>query len=153
MGGLQPFLESFDSKRVLHLGLIAPPELEEILRQPLGRDFVSELLNHLPTNNEIDDKSKADLLAKLIVCVQASWTAAQIVARLERGIDLSLLEVATSSYILLALLAYTFWFRKPYNVTLGIPFVIDEWSYSSLLKENEYFILVYRSLTLSGMGC
>ena len=134
-GGLQPMLKYFGSKRVLNLGLIAPSAFKEILRDPLGRDFVSELLNHLPTDNEIDDRSKADLLAKIIVCVQASWTAAQIVARLGRGINLSLLEVTTSSYIFLALLAYTFWFRKPYNVTLGGLFAIDERSYSRLVEK------------------
>ena len=53
-----------------------------------------------------------------------------ITGRLVYGLDVSLLEVTTAAYIALTLLAYLFWFKKPYNVAtyqiVELPFCSDK---------------------------
>ena len=64
----------------------------------------------------INDKSKADGLAKALVILQASWFVLQCVARVAGGLTLSLLELNTWSHAVCALLAYALWWHKPLNV-------------------------------------
>jgi uncharacterized membrane protein len=54
-------------------------------------EFLQILLMHLPDDEDIDDRSKADVIAKLLACGQASWFAAQILGRLNLHLDISLL--------------------------------------------------------------
>ncbi|KAI9697786.1 MAG: hypothetical protein M1836_004462 [Candelina mexicana] len=71
----------------------------------------------------IRDKSKADIFAKSLVCVQVLWVVAEVIARKAAGYPITLLELHTLVNILCALLLYSFWFSKP----LGIedPTVVD----------------------------
>jgi hypothetical protein len=97
--------------------------------------FLKVLLKYLPDDEDIDDRSKADVIAKFLACGQAFWFAAQILGRLVLHLDISLLEVATSAYVVLALVAYWAWLRKPYNIQksrhIPLPFHIDGDIYSS----------------------
>ena len=76
--------------------------------------------NLLPSDIEINALSKANLVSKLITSLQATWVVAQIVTRLSMSLDVSLLEVLTSGFVSMALIAYCFWFSKPYNVGRAI---------------------------------
>ena len=75
------------------------------------------------TEEGIWDKSKANGLAKTIVCVQAAWFCTQCVARLGQGMPISLLELNTFAHAICALLVYVLWWNKPLDV--HEPTVID----------------------------
>lgn len=77
--------------------------------------FVSE--------EEIWDKSKANGLAKSIVCIQAAWFCAQCIARIAQGMPVSLLELNTFAHAVCALLVYILWWSKPLDVQE--PTVVD----------------------------
>ncbi|KAF4635735.1 hypothetical protein G7Y89_g2353 [Cudoniella acicularis] len=65
---------------------------------------------------DIQDKSKADILAKGLVCVQVLWTVGQVVERKLASYPLTMLEVHTIVHVVCALLMYGLWFQKPLNV-------------------------------------
>jgi hypothetical protein len=65
---------------------------------------------------EIDDRSKANHLAKTIICVQAIWFIAQCASRMAQGLAISLLELSTFAHTLCRLLIYNFWWHKPLDI-------------------------------------
>uniref|UniRef100_L7J1S9 Wax synthase domain-containing protein n=1 Tax=Pyricularia oryzae (strain P131) TaxID=1143193 RepID=L7J1S9_PYRO1 len=69
-------------------------------------------LPHVP-REEIDDKSKANSLAKTTVLLQATWMLIQAVGRLIAGLPVTLLEVNTVAHVLCALSMYILWWHKP----------------------------------------
>lgn len=80
--------------------------------------FLSELPESIPaiTEEEIMDKSKANGLAKALVCLQAGWFCVQCVNRIFQGLSISLLELSTLGHSLCALLMYLLWWDKPLNI-------------------------------------
>jgi hypothetical protein len=70
----------------------------------------------IPTIAEILDKSKADTLAKLMVCCQLLFLVPQCVARARQHMPISTPEVATIGYAAVSLMAYVYWWKKPYCV-------------------------------------
>jgi hypothetical protein len=56
------------------------------------------------SKSHILDKSKANGIAKLLVCIQASWFCAQCISRLAHQLPISLLEVHYSFEFLVPLL-------------------------------------------------
>lgn len=68
------------------------------------------------TEESIRDKSKADTLAKGLVCVQVLWVVGQTIERKAAGYPLTLLEVHTIVHIVCALILYALWIRKPQDV-------------------------------------
>lgn len=75
-------------------------------------------LDKLPnlSSAEISDKSKADGLAKTLVCLQATWMLAQSVGRLAAGLPVTLLEVNTIGHCVCSLIIYLIWWNKPLQV-------------------------------------
>jgi len=75
-------------------------------------------LGHLPKIDEfqIQDKSKADWMAKSIVCVQAGWMVAQVIGRLIEDLPISLLEINTCGHVACAMVLYLLWWSKPFDV-------------------------------------
>jgi hypothetical protein len=75
-------------------------------------------LGRLPPihENQILDKSKADGLAKTIVCFQAFWMIVQTIARLITHLPITLLEINTIGHVLCALVLYLLWWSKPLEV-------------------------------------
>ena len=73
---------------------------------------------HLPDISKefIADKSKADSLAKLLVCVQAVWCLLQFIGRLASHLPVTLLEVNTLGHAICALASYMSWWYKPLDV-------------------------------------
>ena len=69
------------------------------------------------TQEDVKDKSKADTIAKALVCVQTIWFLIQGFARVVTGLPLTLLEVHTMTHIACALVMYMIWFKKPYTVS------------------------------------
>ncbi len=66
--------------------------------------------------DDIQDKSKADILAKGLVCVQVLWVAGQAIERKVAGYPITLIEVHTLVHVVCAIIMYTLWIRKPLNV-------------------------------------
>ena len=64
----------------------------------------------------IADKSKANLLAKSLVCLQVLWVAGQTIERKIAGYPISILEIHTLVHVFCALIMYTLWIQKPYGV-------------------------------------
>ncbi|KAF2476135.1 uncharacterized protein BDR25DRAFT_212634 [Lindgomyces ingoldianus] len=75
-------------------------------------------LGRLPwiSESQVRDKSKADGLAKSIVCLQAGWMLLQIIARLIQQLPVTLLEINTIGHVLCALVLYLLWWSKPLEV-------------------------------------
>ena len=72
------------------------------------------LLSPIP-QDVMDDKTKADPITKVLVCIQAGWFIVQCISRVSQGLPLSLLEIHVLAHVVIALLMYIFWFAKPYN--------------------------------------
>jgi hypothetical protein len=84
--------------------------LKELLdRRP---DLISDL-----SKGEIQDKSKANGFAKLLVCLQAIWFCTQVIVRIATGLTISILELNTFAHALCTLLLYCFWWDKPLDVS------------------------------------
>ncbi|KAK8209677.1 hypothetical protein IWZ01DRAFT_542466 [Phyllosticta capitalensis] len=75
-------------------------------------------------DREVEDKSKADSLGKLLVCIQAGWFLLQVIARLAQRLPLTLLEVHVSSQVICAFGMYLCWLKKPYNVE--VPHIVED---------------------------
>jgi len=73
-----------------------------------------------PSNDMINERSKADGVAKTIAICQTSWFAITIIFRLSKRMPLSLLEVLTVSYIFCALIMFICWFEKPRDIQFRI---------------------------------
>lgn len=61
--------------------------------------------------SEITDKSKADFLAKVLVCLQVTWMLVECVARKVAGFPLTILEVHTFVHVFCALVMYSLWIK------------------------------------------
>ena len=62
--------------------------------------------------SDIEDKSKADGLAKGVVILQASWMVVQSISRVAYGLPVSLLEVNTIGHVISAMVIYGFWCKS-----------------------------------------
>ena len=78
------------------------------------------------SQEEIDDKNKADHLAKTVVCFQATWFLIQTIARLRAKLAVSLLEVMTIAHVACALFVYLLWWKKPAMVQQPI-YLVGNW--------------------------
>ena len=63
------------------------------------------------SSEEIMDKSKANVLGKILICIQVIWFAIQVIARLVAGYPLALIEVHTVVHVLCALVMYILWWE------------------------------------------
>lgn len=59
---------------------------------------------------QIEDKSKASVLQKVLIICQVLWMVIQSVSRKIYGLPLTLLEIHTMVHVFCALLMYAFWF-------------------------------------------
>lgn len=84
------------------------------------RATLANQLDHLL--DEINDKSKADPMVKVLACLQVVWFLVTILARRfgTPRLPLTQLEIATCGYIICALGTWSFWWTKPYNVQCPI---------------------------------
>ena len=63
------------------------------------------------TSDEIMDKSKANRIGKLLICVQVIGFAVQCIARAIAGYPSALLELHTAVHVVCALVMYSFWWQ------------------------------------------
>ena len=62
---------------------------------------------------DIDDRSVADGLAKLLACAQSTWFLFSTCARLQQHLALTTLEVELLPYVVVTWMIYLFWWNKP----------------------------------------
>jgi hypothetical protein len=91
---------------------------EEIAEHPLDFDDLSiRALAYLsPSETELKDKGKADVLAKLLALIQTLWFVAQCIARGVKHLPLTEIEVVTLAYTTVNVFIYYFWWDKPKDV-------------------------------------
>lgn len=86
---------------------------------PLHQDMVETLVKagslDLPSEVEIQNRSKGDGLSKLIVLGQTLWFVMQCIARAIQGLPVTELEIVTLAYTTVTLGMYIFWWHKPLN--------------------------------------
>lgn len=128
-GGLAVETKSFHKEQYM---TITPAGAVELGR--LG------LLTPVP-EDVIDDKTKADLITKLLVFMQAGWFIIQCTARVAKHLPLSLLEIHVLTHVFVALLMYLFWFAKPYDalspVVVTEPWVVEAVALFMLAQRDE----------------
>lgn len=65
---------------------------------------------------EIEGASNADSFLKTLTCIQAAWLIIQTIVRAAEHRPVSPLEVTTCGYVVCTLIAYYFWWDKPYGM-------------------------------------
>lgn len=100
------------------------PNTDRLTLTATGYDLLARL-NLAPhiAPEDIDDKNKTDVMAKMIVIIQAGWMLVQTVGRKAAGLPLTLLEVHTVAHVVCALALYGIWWDKPRQV--GAPTKVD----------------------------
>lgn len=67
-------------------------------------------------NDEIADRSKADSLGKLLVCVQALWMVINCIAPKASGLPTTLVELNVVVHVVVTVIVYGLWWHKPLAV-------------------------------------
>jgi hypothetical protein len=68
------------------------------------------------TREEIDDRSKANILSKVLVVCQTGWFVTQCIARVAQRLPVTELEVVTLAFAVINLGIYWLWWHKPLDV-------------------------------------
>ncbi|TFK60376.1 hypothetical protein BDN72DRAFT_850554, partial [Pluteus cervinus] len=117
-----------DNKCVLH-----PSTLIDLIKA--GRIDLDQLKL---TKDDIDDKSKGDVLSKAVVAFQTTWFVFECIARLQQKLPLLELEVVTLAFAVLNVITYALWWYKPLNVLRPIYLHIRETPENWSLGQIEY---------------
>lgn len=67
-------------------------------------------------HKSIADRSKADSLAKFLVCVQAFWMVLNVIARKASGLPNTLIELNVVVHVAVTVVVYAIWWDKPLAV-------------------------------------
>ncbi|KAG2030719.1 hypothetical protein BDR03DRAFT_905781 [Suillus americanus] len=80
--------------------------------------FVREGSVDMPVITEVDieDRSKDDVLSKLVAILQLVWFIIQLIARYAQHLPVTLPEIDTLGIAALTCIAYGLWWKKPKNV-------------------------------------
>lgn len=74
------------------------------------------------TRDEIMDKGKSDSFSRVVAIAQTFWLGVQVIVRASRHLEISQLEVGTTSFVSSALLIYGLNWHKPKSV--GVPLTV-----------------------------
>lgn len=72
------------------------------------------------SKQDVQDRSKADSLAKVVSLVQSTWVVINVVARAAYHLPITLLEIATMAFILCTYSSYLLWWNKPKDMNAPI---------------------------------
>ncbi|KAG6853942.1 hypothetical protein C0991_012266 [Blastosporella zonata] len=73
------------------------------------------------SEEEIDDRSKGDWVAKTLAVLQTTYFLVQCITRVVRKLPISELEIVTFAYTILNIYVYAMWWKKPQNVDCPFP--------------------------------
>lgn len=112
MTHLDPLLKGSGQEHITKSEAIPvhPLEWEDVISMVEGKQIM------LPTENEIQDKSKSDWLAKTLVVLQTSWFVMQCIARRVEHLPTTELEIITLAYAVMNFAIFVAWWDKPHNV-------------------------------------
>jgi hypothetical protein len=98
-------------------------EPRAVLRPEELQRFVNEGSVDMPVipEEDLQDRSKGDVLSKCIVVLQLGWFIAQLVARSVQKLPVTLLEIDTLAVTVLTCIAYGWWWKKPLDVGRPYP--------------------------------
>ncbi|KAI1117030.1 hypothetical protein F5Y14DRAFT_404580 [Nemania sp. NC0429] len=115
-------------------------DLKYITITPAGLIFLAKHGHFIKLpEKDIQDKSKADVIAKGLVCVQVAWLIIQSVGRAANSLPIALLEIHVLAHVAYALMLYGIWFKKPLDVQE--PTIVD-----SSMFGNELALMLVLSL-------
>ncbi|KAI9449507.1 hypothetical protein F5148DRAFT_987538 [Russula earlei] len=69
---------------------------------------------------EIEDRSKGDIISKTLVILQTGWFVMQCIARGVQSLPITELELVTVAFATLNFAMYLLWWDKPLNVQRGV---------------------------------
>ena len=98
-------------------GVLTPDKFRTLLRK--GKIAFPSI-----TEEEIDDRSKADGLAKGILVLQTTWFIAQCISRTAQGLSITEIELITLAIAALNGLLYFLWWNKPLDVNCCVPVLL-----------------------------
>jgi hypothetical protein len=101
----------------LEMQRLTPLRFDNLLK-PEWMELIGKL-----SQDEVEARSKQDILAKVIVCSQAVWLLVQCIARKKEGLPISPLELHTALYVVNLMFMYAAWLQKP--VDLGRPILMN----------------------------
>jgi hypothetical protein len=106
------------------------------------RKFIEEESVDMPfiTKEDIEDRSRADVLSKGIALLQLVWFILQLIARLVQRLPITLLEIDTLAVVILTCVAYGLWWKKPKDV--GHPYPVHWKSTSTKPLPKLYYAYV-----------
>ena len=98
--------------------------------------LLKEKLIKLPviSNEELDDRSDADWIAKTLACAQSAWFLVNSIARLANNLPLTTLELEVVPFIATTWWTYYFWWNKPVNILMPTLVPVNSLS-SSILRQ------------------
>lgn len=68
------------------------------------------------SREQLEDKSKSDMLGKMLTCWQAGYFCVQCIFRLSKALSITLLELNVFAHAICALLLFLIWWDKPRDV-------------------------------------
>ncbi|EDQ99279.1 uncharacterized protein LACBIDRAFT_316764 [Laccaria bicolor S238N-H82] len=98
-------------------------EMVGVLTPEMFRDLLQDGMIAFPsiTEEEIEDRSKADGLAKGIAVLQTVWFIAQCISRKAQGLITTEVELITLAFAALNGILYFLWWNKPLDVKCCVP--------------------------------
>lgn len=82
-----------------------------------------------PSQSEIEERSKADIIAKTFVLSQINWFGLQVIGGLIQKLSVTPIEIHTAIHVLCTIIIYLLWLDKPYDVRSSLllkdPHIID----------------------------
>ena len=100
------------------------------------------------TEKEISDKSKANLLSKLCVCLQTGWFVLQYLAHWIQKLPLTALELVTIDFVWCTWGTYRHWLEKPLDVKTPTILKIEASTVEILLEAGPAASKPYRETPL-----
>ncbi|KAI4102608.1 MAG: hypothetical protein L6R37_004321 [Teloschistes peruensis] len=128
MGGLAIDVSSFHDR--LKTVVLTPSGVEHLAEKGYFFDV---------SDKDIQDKSKANSLAKGLVLLQIVWTILQCLSRKAAGLPLSILEVHILVHAGCALIMYVLWFNKPLDIDEPILVRVPDKTLALMLVQNYRF--------------
>ncbi|TDL14700.1 hypothetical protein BD410DRAFT_757029 [Rickenella mellea] len=118
----------FDGDKALYT--LTPEKLDELVKD--GKIMFPQI-----TKEDIEDKSKGDIVSKGFVILQTTWFVLQCIARGVERLPITELELVTLAFAVLNLATYTLWWNKPLNVQCAFPVQLsDERRYRGKKEEQ-----------------
>ncbi|CAG8887099.1 unnamed protein product [Penicillium egyptiacum] len=78
---------------------------------------------------EIEDRAKADSLAKAFTVLQSLWVICDVIGRAAYRLPVTPLEISTVAYVVCAVIAYASWWHKPKDmntpIVIHLPYALD----------------------------